>query len=230
MPESILRLPVEGHGDALLVIPDGEQPRPLLIAAGGAGDRPDWQCRAWQAIVAGRAFVLCVRGLPLNPGAAESQQQYYFKNHFDLEREILAALRSAEAVLGARLDATEVLYAGFSQGATMGALVVMRHPKRFPRAVLIEGGVYDWSDSAAQSYRRAGGQRVLFACGQPSCLVRARRSSDALEHAGISARAVFGAGGHTYEAGVGAELRAQFDWLVEGAPRWSPKAGSPVDR
>jgi predicted esterase len=226
----MLRLPVEGHGDAILVLPQGEEPRPLLIAAGGAGDRPDWQCRAWSAIVAGRAFVLCVRGLPLNPRAPEQDQQYYFKNHFYLEREVFAALQAATSILGARLDATEVLYAGFSQGATMGALLLLRHAKRFPRAVLIEGGIYDWTDSAAQSYRRAGGQRVLFACGQGPCLVRARRSSDTLERAGVSARAVFGEGGHTYEAGVRAQLRAHFDWLIEGAPLWSPNASGPPQR
>ena len=112
----------------------------------------------------------------------------------------------------------------------MGALLLMRHAKRFPRAVLIEGGIYDWTDSAAQSYRRAGGRRVLFACGQEPCLVRARRSSDTLDRAGVSARAVFGEGGHTYEAGVGAQLRAHFDWLIESAPLWSPNASGPSQR
>lgn len=67
-PSALVELPVPRHGPAVLSIPLGATSRrPVLVAAHGAGDRPEWQCALWRGIVKDRAFVLCPRGFPINP-------------------------------------------------------------------------------------------------------------------------------------------------------------------
>src|SRR3954468_21051269 len=46
---AFIELPVAGHLAALVSLPsESDAPRPVLLAAGGAGDTPEWQCRAWR--------------------------------------------------------------------------------------------------------------------------------------------------------------------------------------
>jgi predicted esterase len=183
---------------------------------------PEWQCQTWRELVQNSGFVLCPRGLPLNPGAPPKDLRYYYRNHFALEREVFAALEALRAKYADYVDDGPVVYFGFSQGATMGMHVLVRNPKRFPRAVLIEGGVREWLPSATRGYRKGGGQRVLLVCGQPHCVPASRLSADLLERAGIKAHAVYGEGeGHGYAGPVAREVKKSFAWLVEGDARWS---------
>ena len=215
-------LPVAGHGDAVVSVPLGpSRRRPVLVAAGGAGDTPEWQCEAWREIVDDRAFVLCPRGLALNPRSVPADRRYYYRNHFALEREVLAGLDALRARFGDLVDGGPVVYAGFSQGATMGMLVVLRNPSRLRRAILIEGGSQKWDLGSAQRFRRSGGERVLLVCGQAGCFEGARVSSEHLGAARVEARAVWAQGeGHTYGGGVAVKVRENFDWLVQGDSRW----------
>jgi predicted esterase len=195
-------------------------PRPVLITAGGAGDTPEWQCEAWRAIVRDRGFVLCLRGLPLNP-RSPSETGYYYRNHFALEDELVAAIDALRAQFGPAADAGPDLYAGYSQGATMGSLVMIRNPSRLPRAVLVEGGSREWSERVARQFRQAGGQRVLFVCGQTHCFKWAEAARAHLEKAGVQARAVHVEGaGHTYDGAVAVKVRENFEWIVAGDARW----------
>ena len=50
-------------------------------------------------------------------------------------------------------------------------------PARFPRLVLVEGGHDAWTRDAAKRFRAAGGDRVLFACGQPSCVGESKEAA-----------------------------------------------------
>lgn len=214
------RLAVPGHLDAVLSLPAKELGRrPVLLVAHGAGDRPEWQCDWWESALGGRAVVLCLRGSAMYP--RDPQTGYYFKNHYTLESEALAALAALEREHGDAIAPGPALYAGFSQGAIMGALILPRHPERFRRAILIEGGYDEWDVRAAERVASGGGARVLFACGQSYCASHARRSMQWLRKGGVETRLELAPGaGHTYAGGVGERVLDAFGWVVEGDPRW----------
>lgn len=221
LPGSVRALLVPGFGAALVSIPPSGRPRPLLVATHGAGGRPDWYCSFWREVVAGRAFVLCPRGRPLNPHVSPEEMGYFYDGHFELEREVNASIAALEAEFAGQVDTRAITYVGFSQGATMGAHVIARAPDRFPRALLVEGGEAEWDIPTAAHYRAGGGARVLFACGREKCATTAQRSARWLERAGVPARALHIAGaGHTPGGRVGAAVAASLDWLVEGDERW----------
>jgi predicted esterase len=216
---------VSGHRPAVVSVPLGATtPRPVIVAAHGAGDRPDWQCRFWRAIVGDRAFVVCPRGFPLDPRAPADETGYFYTTHHQLGREVTEVLRALAARFGAHADLTSPVYAGFSQGAIMGALLLPEHPARFARAVLIEGGVggyQEWNRLVARSFKEHGGERVLFACGGPTCASHAQVSADYLQKEGLLARVTHAPGsGHTYGGGVAEQVARAFSWLVERDQRF----------
>ncbi len=201
-----------GFGDAVLVAPATSDPLPLFCAAHGAGDGPEYQCEYWSAALAGRYVVVCPRGRSLG----KNQGGYYFENHFTLEREVLAVVDAVRAALGARLSASDGVYAGYSQGATMGALMLVDHGSLFPHLLLVEGGSGEFSLSRGRRFRQTGGKSVAIVCGTSPCAARARRTVTVLERAGLRARAehVEG-GGHTYDGEVGERaIDVLFHWLV----------------
>ena len=213
-------LEVPGHGKAVLSLPAAELGRrPVLLVAHGAGDRPEWQCDWWESALGGRAVVLCLRGSAMYP--RRSDTGYYFRHHYALEDEALAALDALEREHGTRLAPGPAVYAGFSQGAIMGALFVAKHPERFRRVLLIEGGFDEWNVATARRFAAGGGARVLFACGQTYCASHARASMRWLGLGGVNARLELARGaGHTYAGDVGERVLAAFPWLVDGDPRW----------
>ena len=81
-----------GFLPAVLVVPAGTQPRPLLVAAHGAGGAPEWDCDYWSRLIADRAFVLCPRGTAMSPGS------FYFKQHYALGAEVAAATADGSKV------------------------------------------------------------------------------------------------------------------------------------
>jgi pimeloyl-ACP methyl ester carboxylesterase len=166
----LVRVPlvVPGFGDAVVIAPfELGEGKPLLVAAHGAGDAPDWQCGHWASITAGRFVVLCPRGLPLGRDSGG----YYFPDHFALEREVLAAVDALKRALGPRLLDEGGVYTGYSQGATMGALMVVNHGRRFPHLMLIEGGSGDWApirnNSTAPGSRTARGNTKSLGRSNP---------------------------------------------------------------
>jgi len=219
---ALVALKVDGFEPAVVAMPGGPQRRrPLLIAAHGAGGVPEDDCALWAEIVAGRGVVVCPRGVALR---AHSNDAFYFPNHHHLERELEAILRSVHGALSELVDEGPIVYAGYSQGGIMGALVARQHPSLLTRLVLVEGGALEWDVPTANKFRRGGGERVLLVCGQRGCARAAERAKGWLEHAGIAARSehVEGAG-HTTFGPVAERLRATFDWVVEGDARWRPR-------
>ncbi len=213
-----VRLSVEGFLSAVLVLPATREPRPLLVVAHGAGDKPEWQCEWWSAALGDRAVVLCLRGSAMYP--RDPATGFYFRDHHALGRELLAALR-AVAVHGDRIAGGPPVFAGFSQGAIMGALVAQEQAPLFSRLVLIEGGYDEWNVASARRLARAADARVLFACGQEYCAVRARRSMGWLARGGVTARLEHAPrAGHTYARAVGERVLAALPWVVEGDARW----------
>jgi pimeloyl-ACP methyl ester carboxylesterase len=218
----IAALPVEGFPDAVVSVPLGAtSPRPVIIAAHGLWDPPEGLCDNWRWTVGDRAWVLCPRGRPVAGGT------FKYDSGPALAKEIDAGLAALRARYPGYVDDGPVLYTGFSLGAILGVSIVAHDPKRFPRAVLIEGGEDKFASGAAAEFAHGGGQRVLFACGLKARVGPARHAAEALEHAGVSARVVFGrppdAGEfmHWYNGPVAEEIRSQLDWLFEGDQRWT---------
>jgi predicted esterase len=217
-----VHLAVPGFAPAVLGLPAStEHSRPVLIAAHGAGDSPEWQCETWQKVVRGRSFILCPRGVRLgsDPGVPSG---FFYRNHFELQKELFAAIDALEQAYPGAADTSAIVYTGYSQGATMGALVAMKHGRLFPRLALVEGGGHDWNRTAARMYARSGGLRVLLACGVNHCDAQAKRAARWLTMEHVAARAEYAAGaGHIYDGPVLERVADAFDWLTSGDPRWA---------
>jgi predicted esterase len=194
-------LAVPGFESAVIVVPGGVAAAPLLVATHGAGGDPEWECERWARVARGRWFLLCPRGTALRRGVEGS---YYYADHLKLEREVKAAVSAARSTYEARIAQEHGVYLGYSQGATMGALMVVEHGAEFPHLVLIEGGSGDWTPKRAARYRATGGRSVYIGCGTPSCARNAVRSASALEQAGLRVKAEHSeGGGHTELGPVG---------------------------
>lgn len=217
-PESVANgvhaLDVPGFLPAVLVVPGGTDVRPVVVAAHGAGGAPEWECDYWARLTRGQAFVLCLRGTRINPNAG-----FYFPNHHALDAELTAALTAARRAFP-RIAVTSGIYAGFSQGASMGTLVVAKHAQQLPYVVLIEG-FERWSVALGRAFAERGGQAVLFACGTRDCAKAAEASTQALSRAGPRALAEHAVGaGHTPAGDVEALVAAKLPWLLSGDAAW----------
>jgi predicted esterase len=198
--------------------PSANEPRPLVVATHGAGGAPEGECAYWVRLTGGRAFVLSLRGTPFDQGAPSS---FYYKNHLELGRELVAALQAARARYGSRLSPEGGLYSGFSQGATMGIGMIPAHGAELSHLVLIEGGYDYWSVAQAKKYRASGGQRVLFVCGTKWCADKSEKSATWLRQAGLEARVEYAPGvGHTPMGEVMDHVALALPWVVSGNPVW----------
>ncbi|HEU4409962.1 MAG TPA: hypothetical protein VFS43_32205 [Polyangiaceae bacterium] len=222
-------LALEGFAPAVVSLPLGARgPKPVLLAAHGAGDNPSWQCEWWRNLVQNRAFVLCPRGVPAGR-LPSGNLGYAYRSEPALEREALAALAALAARYGPYVDEGRMVYAGFSQGATFGVAFLAKHAERFRAAVLLEGGSRpaSWPEARARALGRGGLGRVLLGCGQEGCARGAEQVARRLEAAGLEVRVFHAAGaGHTYwGTAVERETYAAFGWVVEGDARWGEAEG-----
>jgi predicted esterase len=219
-PGPFVALPVPNFRDAVVSVPLGAtEPRPVVVALHGNFDRPEWQCEVWRDITSGFPFVLCPRGVP-RTDVPKSLDRWTYGAAQKVEDELVASLEALRAAHGAHVADGPVLFTGFSLGAIVGVRILQRHGARFSRAVLTEGGE-KWSHAAAKAYAAAGGQRVLFACGQTACQHAGRSAARILERHGIAARVAFGGNiGHTYDGKVADGIAAEWNWLVESDERW----------
>lgn len=207
-------LEVPGFQAALLYAPSGSDTRPLLVATHGAGGSPEWECEYWRRLSAERVFVLCLRGTPLG-----SYSGFYYRDHRALEKELVAATAVARAA-EPRIAPGSGLYAGFSQGSTMGTSMIGPHGAEFPYLVLIDGFQL-WNIPAARAFARAGGKRVLIACGSKECAKVGKESVRWLEAGGVSARLEYAAGaGHTPAGAVMARIEGALPWLLADDALW----------
>lgn len=215
-------LRVPGHGDAVVSLPLGtREPRSIVLATHGNYDTPEWQCQVWRDIVQDDAFVLCPRGAARGDSPSASDTRYHYVSNQHLEKEIDAGVAALKELYPDYVDDGPMIFTGFSQGAIMGAMIMLRRPDRYPRAVLIEGGNRAWSFASAKKFAQQGGKRVLFACGQWDCNQRATDAQRALSNAGVEAEIVFSKGeGHSYGGGVAERILETFDWVVQGDDRW----------
>ncbi len=195
----------------LWTAPAGAKARPLIVSAHGAGGTPEWHCSWLTRAVGTQAHVLCLRGHAISRGA----DAYYYPEHHTLERLFLRGTEAAVAALAPDTAEQGHIYVGYSQGATMGALMIVAHAERFPNLLLIEGGHSHWTRKRSREFATRGGQRVYFACGQSSCKRAADRSSQHLGAAGIEVRVGYAPGaGHTPAGEVGELATEGLQWLL----------------
>jgi hypothetical protein len=218
---AIVPLPVPGFADAVVSVPLGARsPRPVVVATHGMWDGPEGLCDDQRWIFHDTAWVVCPRGRPT------PDKTFHYDSADALSREIDAAVHALADRYPGYVDSGAMLYTGFSLGAILGVGVITRDPARFPRAVLIEGGEDKWTAALASQYAKAGGQRVLFACGLRNRVPAAQRTATMLEKAGVGGRAVLGklpdTGQfiHWYNGPIADETRAALPWLLEGDSRW----------
>ena len=195
--------------------PSASYPQPVLIATHGAGDTPEQMCELWRAILGDRGVVIC----PAGPRMRAHEEGRYYPDHHALERIVFASLSALRERYSTYVDPANVVYTGYSQGATMGALMNPSHGAECPRLVLVEGGFGDWSVERASTFAHAGGRRVLFVCGRQQCKNEAERSAAWLRGAGVEARVVAHVGeGHVIHVALVAG--PSLEWLLGDDARW----------
>jgi predicted esterase len=219
-PPILTDLDVPGFDEAVVSFPPSAPfPQPVLIATHGAGDTPTQMCELWRAILGDRGIVLC----PAGPRMRAHEEGRYYPDHHALERITFAALSALHDRYVDTADTERAVYTGYSQGATMGALMIPPYGGQCPLLVLVEGGFGDWSMERATTFQKSGGTRALFVCGRQHCKDGAERSAAWLRSAGVPAHVVAHVGeGHVIRVALvaGPEL----DWLLQGDPRWTPGA------
>lgn len=202
-----------GFGNAFVVAPQGiRAPRPVVVALHGYADRPEWQCGAWTGVTEARFFVLCPRGLalPTPPG------NFAFGSILDTEREVFAALAALEQRFPGYIGKERVLV-GYSLGASRAAQLAARHPERFPRVALVEGGAAEWTARASRSFREGGGERLLLVCSQAGCEGLLRGLERQSQGPSTEVRVDYlGPFGHTLGPKVTAKLKEPWRWLAHG--------------
>jgi predicted esterase len=210
---TLMALDVPGFLPAVVVVPAGDDERPLVVASHGAGGSPEWECDYWSRLTRGFAFVLCLRGTRMGEGS------FYFKHHHALAAEMDAAVPALRRNFG-RVASQGGIYAGFSQGASMGALMIAERGEQFPHVVLIEGFV-QWNVALGRKFAERGGQAVLWVCGTRDCSSKAEASARALDQVQVRARAQSLPGaGHTPVGPVMAAVAENLGWLLADDPAW----------
>jgi predicted esterase len=186
-----------------------------ILAAHGAGDTPRFQCAFWRELVGpNRGIILCPAGRRIHH---DGSQGYYFPDHRSLEREVLAATLALEQSYELKLSSSGIIYAAYSQGATMGVAMLTAHGKRFPRLLLVEGG-FEWTARSAHAYRGTGGEKVSLVCGTLNCYRKASRAVEVLGAAQVPARLWYdSSAGHTYTGAIAPEVAEAFAWLLDDA-------------
>lgn len=208
-------LEVPGFEAALVWDPGShDEALPVWVVAHGAGGNPEWHCQYWSQVVADSAFLLCLRGKPMRAGSSE----FYFPEHFTLGRMLDAAVVAFDARYAERRTTRYNGYIGYSQGATMGALMLPERAQRFALVLLSEGGYSQWSTRRARQFAENGGHAVFFACGTQSCHKGATRTLHYFAEHDVPARLGHAPGaGHTPAGPVGEVSVAGLAWLLDQA-------------
>ena len=196
-------------------------PRPVAIILHGAGDRPDWECPAWRAILGPRPFIVCPCGKP-HPAWKDT---FVWSSATHARTAIAVAMKATDARFAGYIGAGPRVLGSFSQGALMGASIVAQDGGTYPFAFFLEGLGDLGASSFAVPFKKAGGQRVVLGCSQAGCAPPREALRKSLSAKGVEARVNdAGAVGHTIDGVVIASIRRDVSWLLEGSPEWSAVA------
>jgi len=211
----VLDLELEGGFPLLTWAPAGRGEHPVVVTAHGAGCLAEEDCDYLWRLTSGKAIVACLRGEPLF--RTRPEQGFYFRDHLALGRELGLAVAALRTEFGERLG-DDWTFAGYSQGATMGALALPESTRAFQQLLLIEGGGEGMTRKSAERLREQGTKRVLFACGNSGCAKRGEQTAVGLRAVGLDVRVVHAEGaGHTYLGAVEEEVSGELGWF------WPPR-------
>jgi len=204
-------------GVIFVSVPNGaREPRPIMVALHGGGDRPEWACGEWRGVTTAYSFIVCPQGVA-------SAGAFYWSSPKQVADAVdagIATLRQQYA--GYVLDGPVVLV-GFSAGAIQAAQLALSQGARFPRIALAEGAYERTREPGfAGAFARSGGTRVLLGCTtQGTCEPSFRSALAHLKRAGVDARLNHsGNQGHGLNARSTWSLRQDWPWFVEGAAGW----------
>lgn len=213
----IEHLELEGGHEAYVCPPVGaREPRPLIVAVHGAGDRAEWACGGWRMVAGEYAFVVCPQGVKMDP------TRYAWSSGETIRQRVASAVVAARARFGEYIAEGPTLYVGFSQGATLAGPTLLDPAQSFPFIALAEGG-YDLLRNRAflGKLRTRGVESVLLACGTPSCFASMRAIEPNLRAAGIQALIGGDAkSGHNLNGEMQAGLQKVWPDFVAGLPNW----------
>ncbi len=203
-------LPVPRFASAVVVPPRLPGPRPVLVVLHGMGDSASAICPAFDALVEGRSWILCPRGVAI-PGAPD---EWTFPiDNSAVAAEVRAALAALERAHPDRVRPRPALLAGFSLGAMFAAAIAVVDPTTFPRALIVDTH-HVWTQAQRAHFVAGGGRGALFACSRTyvgDCRRRCRGET-CIE---LPDRE------HGYDDVLFARLRASFERLVADDARWS---------
>lgn len=228
--ERVEALEVPGFPASVVVLPTTRGKAPVLIVAHGAGGRPEPHCDFYRKLVRGRGFILCTTGRSMDALLPESERGYFYDGHIELGKELRAAVAALERTYGDRVDLDHRVYAGFSQGATMGILALQQGAApdaRVRGVLLVEGGWAEWTVALARKLASEGVRRVAIVCGRPVCKEEGDRSAGWIRRGGLEAQVLHAPGaGHTYGGAVAPLVGDAWRFIVEDDPRWADPARS----
>jgi predicted esterase len=219
-------VPAEGFRPATVALPRGaREPRPVVVALHGHGDRADWICGSFTGITIAHPFIVCPAGVPL-----AGTDLWTLGTQEQTEDEIRAAVRGLRKKYGPYVAEGPVVLAGFSLGALRAANMLAADGAFSPNAVLVEGA-YDklQDDDFGRRFASTGGRRVLLACSQPACDGAYTRSLPLLEAAGVQVRAAYsGESTHDITTRMRHTMWEAWPWLVRDVPFWEAWAEAQV--
>jgi predicted esterase len=192
------------------------EPRPLIVAVHGAGDRPEWSCGGWRLAASDYAFVVCPQGLKMDA------RSFAWDVPHTISERVRAALDAVHARFGAYIAEGPTIYAGFSQGATLASSALVESAGHFPVVVLAEGGYNLIRDPAfLRRLRASGTSRVMLVCGSAVCFQTARNAEPNFFREGIDVLTAGDAlSGHNLNQRMQDALHVAWPALVRGLPNW----------
>lgn len=215
---SLSAIEVPGFGDAVVSVPGDDRAHPVVVAAHGNYDRPEWQCVAWHRLTRERAVILCPRGVARIDSPSADDIRFTYESQRAFNRDVDAALASLRHFYGGNITSAPIVYAGFSLGAIFGVGYLRDTSERVAAASLVEGGHTLWTSSAARAFASRGGRSIAFGCGQAWCDRDARAAQARLRAAHIDSEVGYAPGsGHSYIGAVADALRPGFERLVAPA-------------
>ena len=199
-----------------VAVPTGATtPRPIVVGLHGAQDRPDWACAEWFGAVGGRAFVTCPRGSPLAGAWAWSSVE-------QLASQAARAIALVRERFGPWVADGRALYGGWSQAATLGALVLAKRPDLFDGAVLVELGHTPLDPrGVASAVRESDVSAIAVVCATPSCERWCATATPALTGLRFQCTTA-GHRGHTYDGVVAQRVFDAVRFVEKDDPRWTP--------
>ena len=221
-----IELPLEKREALVVSLPAAPGRQPVLVVTHGAGGRATIHCALWRRIVGKRGFIICPRGRAMYPYEKREGHGYYWDGHHELGAEVAQSVEALSQRFPKQADLDDPIFAGYSQGASMGSMVLPTHAAKFARAALLEGGFgqyQEWNVASSKRFFEHGGRRVLLVCGRSKCLDLAHRTASYMRRGGLVSRVEHAVGaGHTYGTIMEKKVDEVFEWLIEDDPRWRP--------